>query len=324
MAILAKYDSTCTRCLKPINKGSYINRVPAGRNGLHFAHVNCAPVSSPVEPTSPVAPNRLAEPVAEPVAITGNAGEDWLLGKIREARKIADREENDSIGYRPVNEGARMIEAGLDPMRVLNAMVIDWSDETRAELGVIPQADLSNGDALDWLKALATLRIPIYLKGEAGFGKSVMAKALAKKMGLPYGECPMSAGASPSWLAGAWTVDTEEPFKTREFLERYAYGLFCFEEIDRADANLLTFLNNAIASEEFFNPVSGKVVRRGEESVLCATANTWGHGSTVRYPSAEVLDFSTRDRFRMGRVIIGYDENLEQKIWDDAKAAVSN
>jgi len=203
-------------------------------------------------------------------------------------------------------------------MRVLNAMVIDWPDDCRSQLGVSNLAPLTNGDILEWCKTLASLRIPIYFKGEAGFGKSVMAKRLAKEMGLPYGECPMAAGASPSWLAGAWTIDSEQPFKTREFLQRYQDGAFCFEEIDRADANLLTFLNNALASEEFFNPVEGKTYKRGENSILMATANTWGHGATTRYPSAEMLDFSTRDRFRMGRVIVGYDADLERQIWDNA------
>jgi hypothetical protein len=169
---------------------------------------------------------------------------------------------------------------------------------------------------------IAESRIPMMLIGPAGTGKSHLTEQLANYMTtdahperLPYGESPMSAGASRSDLLGRHTINAEKPFITAEAIERFSKGgVFSFEEIDRGDPSVLIVLNNALARGILFNPVNGENYVRHADFVPVATANTMGLGANREYGTAERLDGATLDRFRMGRIFLPLDEDLEADI----------
>jgi MoxR-like ATPase len=169
---------------------------------------------------------------------------------------------------------------------------------------------------------VAESRIPMMLIGPAGTGKSHLTEQVSTYLsseaypdGFPYGEAPMSAGASRSDLLGRHTINAEKPFVTAEAIERYSKGgVFSFEEIDRGDPSVLIVLNNALARGILFNPVNGENYSQHPDFVPVATANTMGLGANREYGTAERLDGATLDRFRMGRIFLPLDEGLEEEI----------
>ena len=230
----------------------------------------------------------------------------------------------DTIGMRPVKEGRKMILSGKIPARAaLFVMAMHWPEATRREAG-IENFDLSTlGEKvspkshrmLGYAIILAELKIPLMLIGPAGTGKSFLLRQLAEYFEVEYGECPMTAGATPSWLLGSWVPDPEEPYKSRAFVDRYASGgVFNFEEIDRSDPNMLMVVNNAISADSMFNPVTGIEIPKHDDVIISSTANTFGLGGGRDYTGAERLDFATIDRFRMGRILVDMDEDLEWEI----------
>jgi MoxR-like ATPase len=164
--------------------------------------------------------------------------------------------------------------------------------------------------------------VPVYLVGPKGSGKSYLAKQVAECLGRGYGECPLTAGATPTWLLGRY-VDKYVP---SDYVKQYGAendgGIFCFEEIDSADANMLLVVNNSMANEEFHNPISGETIKRGKNHAAMATANTMGTGATAQYGGREKLDAATRDRWAMGRVYVDIDENLESIIAHESYDAI--
>jgi MoxR-like ATPase len=91
-------------------------------------------------------------------------------------------------------------------------------------------------------------------------------------------------------------------------------GVFNFEEIDASDASMLIVLNNALASGKLYNSASGEMVDKHSDFCPFSTANTFGLGSNRDYTARERLDAATIDRWRMGRIWVDLDENVEESI----------
>jgi hypothetical protein len=234
----------------------------------------------------------------------------------------------DSISMRPILAAKTGIPNGIPARALLHAMAIHWPSDVRQSAGiedfsfealaeVTPQeVDKLNGEKVHNLTGyalkLARARIPIMLVGPSGSGKSKVAAQIADILELDYAETPMTAGATPSWLLGSWTM---QGFTTRKFLEIYANGgVFNFEEIDAADPNLLLVANNALASDKLFNPVNGEVYHRHPDFIPVSTANTFGLGGNREFTGRERLDGATIDRWRMGRIVVPIDEALAEGI----------
>ena len=268
----------------------------------------------------------------------------YFLTRVREIRRFCWERARmsasvDNISLRPAQAAAKLIPAGIPADVLLLAMTMHWSPETRADAGidawdfnsegltnphpgmlaVSRQVMKSRGidsegklPLFGYALLTAESRVPMMLIGPAGTGKSHLTEQLANFMELPYGEAPMSAGASRSDLLGRHTINAEKPFITAEAVERYSTGgIFSFEEIDRGDPGVLIVLNNALARGKLFNPVSGEVHEKSDDFIAVSTANTFGLGANRDYGTAERLDAATLDRFRMGRIFLPLDEALE-------------
>jgi hypothetical protein len=282
----------------------------------------------------------------EPVKATGGkeSEEMYFVRRCDEIRDwIAKRAEStgtekiDTLNNRPLLDGIRGIRAGISADAMLYAMTMHWPDDIRAEAG-IRTVDFANecepiesddGEHFHRLAGyvlkLAKARIPIYLVGESGTGKSHLARQLAKLLAcendgepLEYNECPMTAGATPSWLLGNVQMTTPknpEGFRPRKCLTRYEDGgVFNFEEIDASDPNMVLVANQLLASDSYDNPVDGETYYRHKLNVMVATANTLALGANRMHTGRERLDFATIDRFRMGRIEILFDRDLAVKI----------
>jgi cobaltochelatase CobS len=161
-----------------------------------------------------------------------------------------------------------------------------------------PARDFTGGlDA--YLDALASARVLIMLTGPAGMGKSYWAKSLADRLGLDFGSLPMTEGATPSWILGAQRLNG---FGESKFLQVWRDGgVFLLDEMDAADPNMLLVANDALANDVLHNPVNGESYERHQDTILVAATNTLGTGADASYTGRNQLDFSTLDRWRMGR-----------------------
>lgn len=234
----------------------------------------------------------------------------------------------DFISTRAIKDGCKAIAHGISVEEVFEAVTKTWPADSKNELKNWTKlwkqkpwpinvqqykSELEGAHAcLGYVEVLAKARIPILLVGPSGSGKSFMMRDLADSLDMDYGETPLTAGATPSWLVGAETITG---YKTRPFVEIYEKGgVYCFEEVDAADPNMLLLVNNAIANDSFFNPVTGQELVKHHDFIVGATANTWGIGSNRQYTGRERLDAATLDRFRVGRVEVQYDEIVEKAI----------
>jgi hypothetical protein len=255
--------------------------------------------------------------------------------EVRRIRKWChDRAESgaliDSISMRPAEAAAKLIPLGVPADALLAAMCMHWDDEAK-RMAAIPTFDfiafsrsimrergIENAGyhkLFGYALILAEARQPIFLVGPAGTGKSRLLKQLAEYLEMPYGETPMTPGATRGDLLGRHTASPERPFIASEFSSIYGSGgVFNFEEIDASDPGMLIVLNNALAQDEFYNSSSGEMINKSENFIGAACGNTFGTGANREFTGRERLDAATLDRWRMGRIYIALDESIEDLI----------
>lgn len=175
-------------------------------------------------------------------------------------------------------------------------------------------------EKFDKLLQLAAARKNILMVGPSGSGKTHTAAQIAEALGLDYATQSMSAGVSESAFSG-WLIpvgkDGQFVHVGVDFLRCYEEGgVFLFDELDAADANMLLFLNQALANDGFNLPQRHKSprVKKHPDFVAIAAANTFGGGADVMYSGRNTLDAATLDRFRVGTVKIDYSEKVETTI----------
>jgi MoxR-like ATPase len=176
-------------------------------------------------------------------------------------------------------------------------------------------------DVLD----LAAQRMEILMVGPAGCGKSHLAEQIAKALRLRFGSISCSAGMSEGQVTGR-LIPTGDggkfEYQRSQFVEFYEEGgVFLLDEIDAADANVLLVINQALANGHL--PVPNRTdnpqAKRHPDFVLIAAANTFGNGANRMYVGRNQLDESTLDRFRIGQVVMDYDQELEESLLSDSR-----
>ena len=158
-------------------------------------------------------------------------------------------------------------------------------------------------------KVLVTLseRTPTYLVGPAGTGKSTIAENASKALGLDFSSKSCSSQSTESSLLGYMSATGS--YVTTEFRERFEFGgVFLLDEVDNGNPNVLTVLNSSLSNT--FMAFPDGMVKRHEDFVLIATANTFGNGATAEYVGRNPLDKAFTDRF--ANLEIGYDNDVEE------------
>lgn len=252
-------------------------------------------------------------------------GNEWeklkqRLAEIREYLDSDTAEHADNVSNRPYLDGARMIAKGMPHQAVLHAWAINWPETARDAVGIetYDPADFGKKpgrhELYPYIRALVEANVPVFLKGPTQAGKSYVLSEIAKDMGFPFRVCPLTGGASSSWLLGAWTP---KGFVEAGFPQVYGGGgIFLFDEVDAADPNMLIVLNNAVSNDTLENPRNGEVVRRSSLFRAVCAANTWGTGATADYTGRARMDAATLERFRCGRIEVGYDTDLQVELGD--------
>jgi MoxR-like ATPase len=137
-------------------------------------------------------------------------------------------------------------------------------------------------------------RLNVFLCGPAGSSKTTAFEHAASALGLPF--YPQSVGpqTTQSELKGYMSAVGE--YVVSNFRRAFEHGgVFLLDEADRGNAGVLTFLNAALSNGYCAFPDG--VVKKHENFVAGAAANTWGRGADRQYVGATQLDAATLDRF---------------------------
>lgn len=149
-----------------------------------------------------------------------------------------------------------------------------------------------------------------FLVGPAGSSKSTAAEICADLLSVDCYLVPLGPQSSKGDLVGF--VDAHgNPVWTAI---RRAYtdgGLLCLDEIDAANAGVLTILNSLLAQNSYRWP-DGTVTERHAEFYYMAAGNTYGTGANLQYIGRNALDAASLDRFVT--VIWDYDPELEKAL----------
>lgn len=159
----------------------------------------------------------------------------------------------------------------------------------------------SFNDAYFW----ALQRVPIYLYGEAGTGKNILAQQIAEAMELDF----YYAGSLQFKSDLEGFVDAAGNYVETDFYKAFTKGgVFLLDEIDGTSAEVLVAFGAALANRYYNFPKFGKL-KANENFVIIAAGNTKGRGANETYNGRYQLDASTLDRFAF--INMDYDERIE-------------
>ena len=322
------------------------------RYDLYEVHADMTRDASAEPVNVPAAPEPTPEPTPA-VSVSGRDGDSqreaealirWIQRDLRPLahRKSPDGKQLDEIGLRPAEDGAKMLAQGIPAAAIKNALTMAYPPEARRVLGVshydpttfepvnfgavtVPtEAASHSGDhkVLPMAVAVARAGVPACFIGPKGTGKTTLAKAVTRELGLEnFGMVSMTAGTSPSAFNGRPMIGGDGGVVQSLFAKCYREGGgFLFDEMDAAEPNLLLLVNAAIANGAFANSATGEMVPRSRKWAPMAAMNTLGLGAKDGYQRNK-LDAATLDRWAAGRIEVALDEALERHVYWKTVAA---
>lgn len=162
---------------------------------------------------------------------------------------------------------------------------------------------------LEQLITYAAMRLSPLLVGMAGTGKTHAGEQTAEALGLPFYSMSVGAQTSKSDIIGYMAANGT--YVTTHFRQAYEHGgVFLMDEIDAGNANVLIQINAALSNGLCAFP--DKMVKRHEDFVFIASANTFGNGANRQYVGRNQLDAATLDRFALIEWFI--DDDLEENL----------
>ena len=262
-----------------------------------------------------------------PPEIVGAALQQATQTHFRESEKKFEKHRNDVLAL--VDQKKQMIETELfdkfektlscDFVEFKTKVVEDYltSKQVVIELGQEKKYEFSLDDKHEQLPKMVTflqLFKQAMIVGPSGSGKSTMAKQAADVMGLRYGAFSCNLEASKSELVGFANIDG---YVESSFLDFYENGgVFLVDEYDSMSPSIAVVLNAAFDRTGMIAVPNrkGKTTAKKHKDFYCILAgNTWGSGS-VEYQGREMQDAAFLDRFKMCRIFIDYDPQLEKNI----------
>lgn len=153
---------------------------------------------------------------------------------------------------------------------------------------------------------------PVFLTGQAGTGKNVLCKQVAKALGLDF---YFTNAVTQEYKLTGFT-DAMGVFHETEFYKAFKNGgIFMLDEMDASIPEVLVILNSAIANRYFDFPAPIGYVEAHPDFRVIGAGNTFGLGADYEYVGRNQLDGASLDRFAMVR--IDYDRNIELSITEN-------
>jgi hypothetical protein len=223
----------------------------------------------------------------------------WIEAKIAEVAQESVNEERVSAIV------AEAIAALPKPGEVvIERIFVAKSDGNKVE--VKGHVHPAFGEIMMWVG----LRIPVWMPGRPGSGKSHLARQIAETLGVSYYELVLSPADTPGKITGFFAVDGNTVVST-EFRKAWIEGgVVHIEEVANGNPASLVTLNSALANGHCTFP-DGQYPRHADCIVL-ASDNTWGLGGDPAFPTRRAVDGAFQDRFTF--VEVDYVDAFEDSI----------
>lgn len=247
--------------------------------------------------------NRKIEPEAPPV-VPADVVREEVAASVRSG----------SLAELIASEIAPYVKSGVDAAevhRLVDARIVEALLPRRIETilpgtGIITNVGVQHA-YFEALLRMARQRVPVWLVGPAGSGKTSIAGSVARALGLQFRTAPVCTQTSEGKLVGFTTAGNGTYVKThlRECYENG--GVFLLDECDAGNASIMLVLNSLIAQDEYAFPDA--VVQKHPDFTIVAGANTAGSGASREYNGRNQLDGATLDRFAF--LPLPYDPTIE-------------
>jgi hypothetical protein len=150
-----------------------------------------------------------------------------------------------------------------------------------------------------------------WIAGPAGSGKTTGGRMLAKALNLPF----FFNGAVSMEHKLIGFRDAGGTYHSTPFREGYTIpAVYQFDDVDSSENSALLALNAALANGEC--DFADRLMPRHPDSIILATANTWGLGATADYVGRVKIDAAFLSRFPV-KISWPYDEPFELAIAGD-------
>ena len=158
-----------------------------------------------------------------------------------------------------------------------------------------------------WMQA----KVPVWLWGQAGAGKTEMFRQIGKVLDVPVYVLSMDPTTTRGQMIGYRNLANGAfvPGASNEPFEKG--GIIAYDEIDTADPGGVA-VNNALLSNLLYMFPDGRTVERHASTRFIAGANTKGVGATAGYTARNRLDAATLDRFAC--VELTYDWRMTETL----------
>jgi len=143
----------------------------------------------------------------------------------------------------------------------------------------------------EYVKRVVDAGLSVLLTGEAGTGKTTIAKQIAEELDRPFSSLSMTKQTSVNAIIGFISINGT--YIRSQFREAFEHGhIFLLDELDAADPNVLLVLNTI---ENGYVAFPDGIVNMHPNFRLIATANPMDEHQL--YTGRSKLDFSTLDRY---------------------------
>jgi MoxR-like ATPase len=198
-----------------------------------------------------------------------------------------------------VDEGLKEIKEIAESKRTLE---IKKGDETREVKG-------TKHKQLEQLIEYAAARLNPLLVGMAGTGKTHAAEQASDALGLRFFSISVGAQTTKTDIMGYMSANGD--YISTHFRDAYENGgIFLMDEIDAGNANVLITINAALSNGIAAFPDT--MVKKHDDFIFIASANTFGNGANRQYVGRNQLDAATLDRFAVIEWLI--DDDLERSL----------
>ena len=170
-------------------------------------------------------------------------------------------------------------------------------------LGEVKKAVVGKDRVLVWVMTVILARGHILLEDIPGVGKTTMALAFAKALGLEYGRVQFTPDVLPSDITG-YSIYNKETGAMRYQPGAIVCNIFFADELNRATSRTQSALLEAM--EEGQVTVDGVSHRIPQPFIVFATQNPTGASGTQLLPDSQM------DRFTV-RMSIGYPEPEDER-----------
>lgn len=160
------------------------------------------------------------------------------------------------------------------------------------------------------IKKCIECKLPIYLSGPAGSGKSHVLETIAKELDMNF----YFANSIQDEFKLIGYKDAHGTYHDTQFYRACTDTkpcVFFLDELDASDEEVLTLLNTAIANKYFVFP-DGEGRHDISHVNFVSAGNTMGNGADDLYTGRRQLDQATLDRFAI--IEFDYDKDIEFKL----------